>query len=134
MRKIIVFILAVLYLGLSSGTTIHLHYCMGRLVSSSLVHDFSAFDKCNKCGMPKKDNGKSCCRDEHQKLKIEKDQNVITDNTQSIKLTQSALTSNFIKYDVLFNSSSLNKVYIGLYDPVKGLNIPIYLYNCVFRI
>lgn len=134
MKKIVVFLLAVLYLGLSSGATIHLHYCMGRLVSSSLVRNFSASDKCNKCGMPKKDNGKSCCKDEHRNLKIERDQNVNTDNILSIKLAQTAVVSRFIEYTPLLKPSFSNFINIGSNEPPVRSNIPVYLRNRVFRI
>jgi hypothetical protein len=38
MKKFITAILAVLYLGTSSGATIHMHYCMGKLAEWGLGH------------------------------------------------------------------------------------------------
>ncbi|MBK8522228.1 MAG: hypothetical protein IPL54_15650 [Chitinophagaceae bacterium] len=37
-EKFITAILAVLYLGTSSGATIHMHYCMGKLAEWGLGH------------------------------------------------------------------------------------------------
>src|SRR5215207_6488586 len=74
MKKFFVAILAVLYLGTSVGATVHLHYCMGKLVNWSLWQ--SSTSKCSKCGMEKNhtssDNG--CCKDEQKHIKNSKDQ------------------------------------------------------------
>ncbi len=73
MKKILVPILAFFYLATSTGATVHMHYCMGKLANSSLMHDDDA--TCSKCGM-KKDNEKSngCCKDEQKFIKNDKDQ------------------------------------------------------------
>lgn len=78
MKKILLAILSILYLGTSTGATVHMHYCMGKLANSSLMHDDAA--NCSKCGMKKakeKDNG--CCKDEQKFVKNDKDQkNVVS--------------------------------------------------------
>jgi hypothetical protein len=73
MKKLLVFILSILYLGASTGTTLHLHYCMGKLVNEQSAQKETG--KCSKCGM-KKDRAakKGCCKDEHKLVKLEKDQ------------------------------------------------------------
>ena len=80
MKKFIVAILAILYLGTSVGATVHLHYCMGKLVDWSLWNNSSS--KCSNCGMENShvasDDG--CCKDEYKVFKNDKDQ----------KLTQNA--------------------------------------------
>src|SRR5512138_104862 len=83
MKKIIVAILAVLYLSTSIGATVHLHYCMGRLVDWGLWHTNSS--RCSTCGMEKKhgSNDNGCCRDEHKQLKVEKDQKLSESFLQS---------------------------------------------------
>src|ERR1035437_4955481 len=73
MRKFIVSILAILYLGLSTGATVHVHYCMGKLVGSSLWHNEKS-DLCSKCGMSKKVSKNKCCKDEYKVVKVEQDQ------------------------------------------------------------
>lgn len=66
MKKSWVAILAFLYITLSSGIVVNLHYCMGDLatVELGLSHD----DTCGKCGM--KDR-KGCCETEYQVVKVQ---------------------------------------------------------------
>jgi len=74
MKRILVAILAIFYICTSTGATIHMHYCMGKLANSSLIHND---DKaCSKCGMLKEGDEKNngCCKDEHKFIKNEKDQ------------------------------------------------------------
>lgn len=68
-RKVIISILAVLYISTSTGATINLHYCMGKLVDWS----FEAKEKhsCSSCCMQKKDG---CCKEETRQFKIASDQ------------------------------------------------------------
>lgn len=79
MKKVLTTILALVYLSSSTGATIHLHYCMGRLASWGLFDHES--NKCLQCGMAKKTTGPQgitakagCCRDEHKQIKTDKDQ------------------------------------------------------------
>ncbi len=75
MKKLIVAILAFLYIGTSTGATIHMHYCMGKLVNWSLWHDKDHNNQCGKCGMSKSNKAADgCCKDEHKLVKLEKDQ------------------------------------------------------------
>ncbi len=72
MKKIIVAILALLYITTSTGATIHMHYCMGELADWGIGLNDSK--TCGKCGMDKsdeKDNG--CCNDEQKQVKLETD-------------------------------------------------------------
>ena len=79
MKKVLATILAFVYLSSSMGATIHLHYCMGKLSSWSLIDHESK--NCEECGMVKKTAGtmcmaakKNCCRDEHKQIKSNQDQ------------------------------------------------------------
>ena len=49
MKKLLVTILALIYLGSSTGAMMHLHYCMGKLAETSFSKKNNA--TCNKCGM-----------------------------------------------------------------------------------
>ena len=64
MKKAVVAILACLYLLVSTGATIHTHYCMGKLVDWGL--STKSTGKCSKCGMvkTKADTDKGCCNDD----------------------------------------------------------------------
>jgi hypothetical protein len=68
MQKLFITIIAVLYLALSSGVTVHMHYCMDKLIGSTLWHDHDDDHKCSECGMTKKSNN-GCCKDIHKLVK-----------------------------------------------------------------
>jgi len=100
MKKVLVTILAIVYLSTSMGATIHLHYCMGKLASWGLIDHESS--KCTQCGMIKKTSASKCmsakmdcCKDEHKQIKTDKDQ----------KLSP----SEFFKYNNTVQSFALNK-------------------------
>lgn len=58
MKKIITIFIAVLYMGVASGATVHIHYCMDKLVNMTLTKEDDK--KCSKCGM--EDNDTGCCK------------------------------------------------------------------------
>ena len=71
MKKLLATILAVVYLTASAGASLHLHYCMDKLVGWTLWSNGAKEDSCSKCGMAKTeatDNG--CCKDEHKLIKL----------------------------------------------------------------
>lgn len=73
MRKLLILIVAFLYLASASGATVHLHYCMGQLVEAGLWHGKQK--TCKKCGMEKKaQKAKGCCKDEQKWVKLDEDQ------------------------------------------------------------
>jgi hypothetical protein len=74
MKKFLVFILALLYIGSSTGATIHMHYCMGKLVNMGLNSESTK--TCPKCPSKEKSSScsKECCKDVHKTVKLEKDQ------------------------------------------------------------
>jgi hypothetical protein len=132
MKKIVVFILAILYLGLSTGATIHMHYCMGKLVGSALWHNTSnGNNKCSNCGMVK--SKKKCCKDEHKHLQIEKDQNLNESFSQKIQMPDVAIINTHYQFQDIVIASVINSIPQSNAPP-ENLPVPIYLYNCVFRI
>ena len=64
MKKILTFLLAILYLGVSSGMAFQVHYCMDKVSDLTLIP--AKVDKCSKCGM----SGNECCRDEVKFVKL----------------------------------------------------------------
>jgi hypothetical protein len=65
-KRLSIAILALLYLGLTSGIVKNLHYCMGQL--SNVEYGFDDHDLCGKCGMEEKDG---CCDTELKIVKVE---------------------------------------------------------------
>ncbi len=131
MKKFIVAILAFLYISTSSGATVHMHYCMGKLVNWSLGHSES--DKCDKCGMEKnatKSNG--CCKDEHKQMKVEKDQKGV-ESFQMLQLLPCALPVSFIEVPA-HDFSSVTEGNPFSHAPPRSSTVAVYIRNCFFRI
>jgi len=130
-KKLFITFLAVLYLGASSGATLHYQFCMGRLVKVSLWHNHT--EKCHTCGMDRKVKAiKKCCTDKHQQLKSEK----------SGSLTYSQFTfATSAGLPVILPFEAMNCSYVPLIiaypvskAPPSVPAVPVFLRNCVFRI
>lgn len=133
MKRFFTLILLFAYLFTSSGASINLHYCMGKLADWS-YWDKADRRKCGKCGMEKKTNScKGCCKDEHKWVKIQDDQKA---NYISIYLAQLqpaeavSFPNNFT--DQFFNSTVALLAQSNA--PPRRCVIAIYKRNCVFRI
>lgn len=130
MKKFIVTILAVLYLGVSSGATVHFHYCMGQLVEWGLISKES--EKCSKCGM-KAGTTKNCCKKENKQIKIASAQKVSYSSFQFEALSFDINTNNNpVIPDVYI--SSVTEEYPLINAPPSAENTPVFLRNCNFRI
>ena len=73
MKKAIAIFFLMIYAFTSVGATVHMHYCMGNFVESSLTENKNA--TCKKCGMKEVANKKGCCKDEVKEYKLKLDQN-----------------------------------------------------------
>ena len=132
MKKFIVAILAVLYLGTSTGATVHMHYCMGKLADWGLGHNKSK--TCGNCGMEKseeKDNG--CCKDEHKFVKDDNDQKttesfVTNFSLQVIDIPVECFTSSEILV------SSVTEKHPVSHAPPRSSGVAVYIRNCTFLI
>lgn len=72
MKKLLVTILALVYLGSSTGAVMHLHFCMGKLAETSFSKNNNP--TCGKCGMKTSQKKGGCCKDESKFVKNEQDQ------------------------------------------------------------
>jgi len=93
LKKTITIFLALVYFGTSTGATIHMHYCMGKMTGWGLVANAS--DKCTKCGMQKavKKDG-HCCKDEVKFFKNNTDQKTNALAFLAISLATGIITAN----------------------------------------
>ncbi len=128
MKKIIVAILAFLYLGISSGVAMEIHYCMGKKAGVELFG--SDNDKCGKCGMKSKKSG--CCNDEYKFYKL-KDSHKTVFNDFSFETPVAIVVNTFHVYD----QSIVNDVFtqqVNNHSPpiLSGPSVNILL--CTFRI
>lgn len=132
MKNLQVAILISIYLSASIGATVHLHYCMGRLVDWSLFLDKSA--TCGKCGMSRGEaKDKGCCKDEHKKLKIEIDQKMVKTATGMIPWLEVDIPCYCIEYpyNPAFSERYANPI---SHAPPRESGIALYIRNCVFLI
>ncbi len=130
MKRAVVAIFALFYLAVSSGFTVHLHYCMNRLAGWGLIH--SNKDKCGVCGMHK-GNAKGCCEDKHQVVKFTHDQK-LTDNT-FVKIQKLNLSVPEHEFPGNTCTSLLNETW-ELYNlpPPHLRSIPLFICFCNYRI
>jgi len=132
MKRILLIILAVLYLGVSSGSSVHFHYCMGKLVKWGLERQSAKV--CDFCGMPMMaSKKKSCCKDVEQQVKVEKsqkaNQTVYQFDPLSSAVLQPELFSDYlIQIPVKITREALSNA------PPDGQPIPVYIRNCTYRI
>ena len=126
MKKCFVLIIAVVYLSSIVGATVHLHYCMDKLVNWSLNDEGN---KCKKCGM-EKDGG--CCKDESKFVRNSLDQST-TSTIQFLQAPSTVIHISFISFAGNYSLSSVNEYPTGNAPPPdKGVGI--FIRNCVFRI
>ncbi len=132
MKKIIVTILAFLYLFASAGATVHIHFCMNKQVEWDFFENQS--DTCSKCGMDKKDTDENgCCKDVQKHIKIDKDQKT----SESLKQFKYQLSSpaphSF--YELKTNDFTIiNELAAISHAPPQSSRLAIYIQNCVFLI
>jgi hypothetical protein len=128
MKKLLVSIIAVFYLGTSVGATVNLHYCMGHFVNWDFSHEKD--HTCKKCGMDKtKKNG--CCEDKYKVLQLEKSQKA----ESSYKLAQPpaiAVTTSYLEFYPDFFTSVSEERPVSNAPPRSG--VPVHIRLCVFRI
>ena len=127
MKKVLLAISTVIYMVLSCGVAMEIHYCMGQKAGVELYG--SENKQCGKCGMTEK---KGCCHDEHQFYKIGDSHKNVT-NDISFATTE----------PVVFTSFPLYNWQVPVNDAVTAFNIhspPEYtapaacILNCVFRL
>jgi hypothetical protein len=130
MKRLVITLVAVFYLGVSSGATMHLHYCMGQLVEWGLISKNP--NKCSKCGM-KTGSTKDCCKDEHKQFKIESAQK-ISENSFQLKAPGLDLALFLSKSETDLHITSLIQEYPIGNAPPDTQNTPRFIRNCSFRI
>ena len=134
MKKVIVFILAVLYMGSSTGATIHMHYCMGKLVNMGLWHKKG--NGCPKCSSKKQTSkgcSKKCCKDAQKTIKLEKDQKT----AQSfLKFADPTLVAIPINYHDLrqVEINSITQEFPVTNAPPRSSKVQTHILHCSFRI
>lgn len=130
MKKFLVTILAFVYLTASSGATINMHYCMGKLMAWDLSQKKAA--TCGTCGMEKTGH-KGCCKDEQKIVQIEKDQKISESTFRVLNISPEIVALTYYNLSSVY-SSSIITVNPFPNAPPDLSTIPIFLRNCNFRI
>lgn len=130
MKKFLLTILAIFYLGASSGATLHIHYCMGELIDWSISQNED--ESCNNCGM-EKGNSKDCCKDQQHKITVKDSPKasaiVYHFNTLGLTIPPTVYSDPRILYG---DPLAENGVHVD--SPPRTQSIPTFIRNCTFRI
>lgn len=127
MKKAIIAIVTILYLGVSSGIAMEIHYCMGKKAGFEFYG--GANDKCGKCGMKEK---KGCCNDEHKFFKLN-DSHKNVSNDLSFETPVAILNNEFLLID-FFPAINNDGKKINNHSPPAYNKPSAHILNCVFRI
>ncbi|GEP98537.1 HYC_CC_PP family protein [Chitinophaga cymbidii] len=132
MKRILTLILALLYMGTSTGATFHMHYCMGKLVDVKFWEHEA--QKCSKCGSEENSVcAKKCCKDIHKTVKFEKDQKVSESVFQFMQLAAIATPISYIDIPKVFPTSVAVEYPTG-HAPPRSSKVPARIFYCTFRI
>lgn len=139
MKKLLVSILAFIYLFSSVGATIHMHYCMNKLVSWGFTERDTDKNACEYCGMYRPPTyrhcfkeTRGCCSDEQQQIVITADQQ----NNNSLCHIPAPTEAEIPAYPDHINSDHyrLPKNYAVTHALSPAKPVPLFIRNCVFRI
>ena len=140
MKKFLVTILALIYLASSVGATVHLHYCMGKLVNRSLGHTKQHTTSCPYCGMGKSaadkhcvKASKGCCKDDQKQVKLKDDQKLSETDFKVAKISDELIYPVFPGYS-LAGISSMTEEYPVTHAPPQIALFSLFILHCVYRI
>ena len=132
MKKFIAVILAILYLGTSTGATVHMHFCMGKLADWGLWNSDSK--TCGKCGMDKTDDGDNgCCKDKQMFIKNANDQKVAESFVLKLVQPTIELPAEYF-FPLLISLPSITEKFPISNAPPRGNGIAVFLLNRSFLI
>jgi hypothetical protein len=133
MKRLFIFVLAVLYISSSCEASVYLHYCMGKAIGFSFSQEKSG--TCHRCGMKKSAKGMGCCKDEQKIIKTDKTQK-ITDLVSSGSQQKKFITVLTAYHALTANTRQPSTViYYPFHGPPRGKSkVPLYLMNCLFLI
>lgn len=140
MKKLLATILAVVYLSSSIGATVHMHYCMDKLVAWGFGNVNTGKDSCTYCGMGKsagdkhcRAESKGCCKDSQKQVKLDNDQKPSEVSIKVEKNTAAIISPVFADYTFKY-VSFLAEEYPPSHAPPQITHFPLYVLNCVYRI
>jgi hypothetical protein len=117
----------------STGATMHMHYCMGRLADAGFFEQKGGH--CSLCGMEKtgeEDNG--CCNDKEETIKISIDQKFAAASVFHFEQPFTDLIAIFTGFQPSFFVLADDKVPPVSHAPPRSPQVPPYLMHCHFTI
>lgn len=129
MKRFITILLAFLYITLTSGFTVSVHYCMGKLASVNFKSQPD--DVCNMCSKPGK-KGK-CCKDEYKYCKVDVSSHEVAKVQQNIEPSVKALSLPVIILPV----PALTVTHFNTFNnhgPPDPEHTPLYIQYCTYLI
>jgi hypothetical protein len=128
MKKIYISILALVYMAVSSGIALELHYCMGDKAGMEIYG--TTGDTCGKCGMTEKNTG--CCHDEFKFYKIS-DSHKTVSNDIDLSASSAAIVSEYNKYSWQMPANTTLTA-VNNNSPPGYTGPDACIMNCVFRL
>lgn len=129
MKKFFLTILTIIYLGVSSGLAMEVHYCMGQKAGVELFG--SDDDRCGRCGMKEKNTG--CCHDEHSFYKLTIDQKHVVNDIQFDQIQVIILSTYFI-HSWMIQGQAFHPVAQAHSPPLLRTGSQTCIYNSIFRL
>jgi hypothetical protein len=127
-KKVFISILAILYITITSGVMVNIHYCMGKMTSVEYGNEKQK--NCSSCGMEQKDG---CCHTEHKFIKSG-DQHLFVKNIADLSAGYVVAVSETPAYPINDFYTSRVLLYSPSHSPPDNRQNNLRLYNCVFRI
>lgn len=132
MKKFFIAILALLYISTSTGASIHVHYCMGKLAGWGLGYNETG--TCGKCGMQQSEKkANDCCKDENKFIKNNTDQKTAEATFQMAQVMAVSLPVAFFDIPTADISCVTETNHLS-HAPPRDSGVAIYIRNCVFRL
>jgi hypothetical protein len=129
MKKLVIGILAVLYMGVSSGIAMEIHYCMGKKAGMEFYG--SSSDKCGKCGMSEKNTG--CCHDEHKFYKLSDSHKSVSNDINFTADEIAVVADHHYLYDWQI-PGTIALTAVNNHSPPDPAGPSACILNCVFRL
>jgi hypothetical protein len=118
-----------MYMAVSSGIAMEIHYCMGEKAGVDFYKKGS--DKCGRCGMANQDTS-DCCSDDHLFLKIhDSHQKTVNNIDYSLHNEMVAATVPVFEWTLPLEES-FTQIY--LFTPPDIPTIPARIFHGVFRV
>jgi hypothetical protein len=128
MKKIYIGILAILYLAVSSGIALELHYCMGDRAGVELYG--SSSETCGKCGMTEKDTG--CCHDDYKFYKLSDSHKTVSNDINFTADEKAVINHHFVyNWQMPYNTALTSN---NIHSPPDYARPSASIMNCVFRL